>query len=376
MGKPYVRIKVVKNSSTPWFVLPRLWRFFLALLLLGILAVCATGDSQNLNDVIDPYYLVGSKDQQRIFRDLFNLLAKEAQSGEEQFSVVREIANEYAALKEYSRLINFLSSWTYTHPDDPYIAYYLLMTAYGYGQQEAYAMAGLYFDLIVKNYPDLTIRGESIHLTCLNQLINLSDNPEQRVWYYQELISRFSDKIDPGTTYFMLGQAYEQIGEWNGAIQAYTQFLPYYGTVIPGFPEADNYAKQLVDFNNSRKDWTFESLGSLLKAVRSALDNGSSWQLRRYQAKVNFFARSWGQEDRDNSGMAEFNLSDFMMSNQIRYAAELDVASNANEAYLRTWGWSQYISTWYLYFRKINFPSDPEIHGRWEWAGIYYGEKF
>jgi hypothetical protein len=376
MGKPYVRIKVVKNSSTSSFVLPRLWRFFLALLLLGVLAVCATGDSQNINDGIDPYYIIGSKDQQRVFRDLFGLLAREAQGGEEQFSVVREIANEYAKLKEYSRLINFLNSWTYTHPDDPYIAYYLLMTAYGYGQQEAYAMAGLYFDLIVKNYPDLTIRGESIHLTCLNQLINLSDNPEQRVWYYQELISRFSDKINPGVTYFMLGQAYERIGEWNGAIQAYTQFLPYYGAVIPGFPDADSYAKQLVDFNNSRKDWTFESLGSLLTAVRSALDNGSSWQLRRYQAKVNFFARSWGQEDRDNSGMAEFNLSDFMMSNHIRYAAELDIASNANEAYLRTWGWSQYISTWYLYFRKINFPSDPEIHGRWEWAGIYYGEKF
>ncbi|AEF85287.1 conserved hypothetical protein [Treponema primitia ZAS-2] len=366
----------MKKKLTSLFVLPRLWRFFLALLLLGILAVCATGDSQNINDGIDPYYLIGSKEQQRVFRDLFSLLSKEAQSGEEQFSVVREIANEYAKMKEYSRLINFLSSWTYTHPDDPYIAYYLLMTAYGYGQQDAFTMAGLYFDLIVKNYPDLTIRGESIHLTCLNQLINLSDNPEQRVWYYQELISRFSDKIDLGVTYFMLGQAYEHIGEWNGAIQAYTQFLPYYGAVIPGFPEADSYAKQLVDFNNSRKDWTFETLGSLLTAVRSALDNGSSWQLRRYQAKVNFFARSWGQEDRDGSGMAEFNLSDFMMSNHIRYAAELDATSNANEAYLRTWGWSQYISTWYLYFRKINFPSDPEIHGRWEWAGIYYGEKF
>jgi len=43
---------------------------------------------------------------------------------------------------------------------------------------------------------------------------------------------------------------------------------------------------------------------------------------------------------------------------------------------LRTWGWHQYLSTWYLYFRKIYFPADPEIHGRWEWAGIYYGEKF
>jgi hypothetical protein len=74
--------------------------------------------------------------------------------------------------------------------------------------------------------------------------------------------------------------------------------------------------------------------------------------------------------------MAEFNLSDFMRGNRIRYETELDAGSNANEAYLRTWGWSQYISVWYFYFRKINFPLDPEIHGRWEWAGVYYGEKF
>ncbi|MCI6442425.1 MAG: tetratricopeptide repeat protein, partial [Spirochaetia bacterium] len=45
------------------------------------------------------------------------------------------------------------------------------------------------------------------------------------------------------------------------------------------------------------------------------------------------------------------------------------------EAYLRTTGWSNYVNVWYLYFRKVNFPADPEIHGRWEWAGIYYGEK-
>jgi hypothetical protein len=343
---------------------------------LGILAACAIGDSKKAAEGIDPYYIAGSRENQRVLRDLFSLLDKETQSGEEQFSVVREIANEYAYLKEYGRLINFLTSWTYNHPEDPYTAYYLLMTAYAYIKQEAYAMSALYFNLVIKNYPDLTVRGESIHLACLNQLINLSDNPEQRVWYYQELISRFADKIDPGVTYFMLGQAYERIGEWNEAIRAYTQFLPYYGTLIPGFPNAENYAKQLVDFNNSRKDWTFENLNALLSEVRTALANGSSWQLRRCQAKVNFFARSWGQEDTDSSGMAEFNLSDFMMSNHIRYASELDPGSNANEAYLKTWGWSQYISTWYLYFRKINFPSNPDIHGRWEWAGIYYGEKF
>ncbi|MDR1949707.1 MAG: tetratricopeptide repeat protein [Spirochaetaceae bacterium] len=324
----------------------------------------------------DPYYMAGEPEHRGIFRDLFTLLQDETISGEEQFSVVQEIANEYARLKEYGRLINFLTSWSNKHPNDPYTAYYLFMTAYAYVQQDALPVAALYFDLIIKNYPDLLLRGESIHFLVLNQLITLVNNQEQLVWYYEELISRFPDKIDPGVTYFLLGQAYERIGEWNEAIQAYTQFLPYYGTVIPGFPDAYTYAKQIVDFNNSPKDWTFENINSLLSAIQAALDAGNSVRLWQYRAKVNFFARSWEQEDDDNAGMVEFNLSDFMRGNRIRYAPELDAGSNANEAYLRTWGWSQYISTWYLYFRKIYFPSDPEIHGRWEWAGVYYGEKF
>lgn len=68
-------------------------------------------------------------------------------------------------------------------------------------------------------------------------------------------------------------------------------------------------------------------------------------------------------------------MRDYGLGNRIYYDKNLDESSNPNEAYLRTTGWSRYISTWYLYFRKINFPLDPEIHGRWEWAGIYFGEK-
>ncbi|MDR2433644.1 MAG: tetratricopeptide repeat protein [Treponema sp.] len=325
---------------------------------------------------IDPYYITGSTQNREDFRELFALLAGEQEGTESQFAVVREIASSYVRLKEYGKLIYFLGSRTVNSPDDPYNSYYLLMIAYAYTQQNSYPVAARYFDLIIKNYPDLIINGESVHLACLKQLIELTDNPEQRVWYYQELISRFSEQIDLGTAWFMLAQAYERIGDWNGAIRAYTQYLPYAGTIIPGFPNADNHAKQQVDFSNSPKDWTFESLPALLKAVQTALNDGSPSRLRRCQAKVNFFARSWEQGETDDSGMVDFNLSDFMRGNRIRYADQLDTVSNATEAYLRTWGWSQYISTWYLYFRKIYFPSDPEIHGRWEWAGVYYGEKF
>ena len=327
----------------------------------------------------DPYYVSGTKEEQSDLEEFFYLLAAEAERSQEQFTVVREIANTYVRQKEYGKLVNFLSSRIHQYPEDSYTPYYLFMMAYGYQQMEAYPVAAIYFDMIVKNYPDLTVQGRSIHMASLNQLIALVEDPQQRVWYYEELISRFLDQIDPGPSYFMLAQAYEGIGEWNNAIRAYTQYLSYIGSNVPGFPNADNYAKQIVDFNNSAKDWTFVSLNALVDAVKDALENGSSSRLWQYHAKVNFFTRTWENEDIADGGVAGhavFNLSEFMRGNRIRYAENLDVSSTANEAYLRTSGWSQYISTWYLCFRKIHFPMDPEMHGRWEWAGIYYGEKF
>jgi tetratricopeptide (TPR) repeat protein len=325
---------------------------------------------------VDYYYLAGPMENREQFRELFELLKGEEGDAQGEFAVIREIAASYARLRDYGRLIHFLSARTIEYPDDIYNGYYFLMIAYAYIQLDSYPIANRYFELILKNCQDLTINDESIHLICLKQLIGTAGTAEQQVWYYHELIARFADKIDLGHAYFMLGQACEEIGDWNGAIQAYTDYLPYTGTIIQGFPNADQYAKQQVDFSKSPKDWTFETLPALLARVEAALDDGNYWQLGRYQAKVNFFARSWEQGETDDSGMADFDLAEFMRGNRIRFAANIDASSNASEAFLRTWGWSQYISTWYLYFRKIYFPSDPEIHGRWEWVGIYYGEKF
>ncbi|MDR2807913.1 MAG: tetratricopeptide repeat protein [Spirochaetaceae bacterium] len=321
------------------------------------------------------YYLSGSEAQKTSLHDLFTLLEKEKEPGPLQFAIVREISADYIRQKEYGRLVNFLHSRVAAQPEDPYNAYYLLMIAYSWTEQDAYAVAALYFDAILKNYPDLIVAGQSIHQACLNQLIGLIKNPEHLVKYYHQLIERFSNNIDLGLTYFMLAQAYEQIGEWNSAVKTYAQYLSFTGTIIPGFPNADHYAKQLVDFNNSSKDWTFENVTSLVSAIKTALDSGNATRLWQYRAKVNFFARSWAQENTDDSGMADFNLTEFMRGSRISYNSALDSGSNASEVYLRTWGWAQY-SVWYLCFRKIYFPSDPEIHGRWEWSGVYYGEKF
>ncbi|MDR2793010.1 MAG: tetratricopeptide repeat protein [Treponema sp.] len=332
---------------------------------------------------IDPYYLTGTEEKeekQEQLKNLWTLLNQQdismEYSAEERFSVVCEIAAIYMRQNEYTVLNNFLSAQIYAMPDNQFNAYYLLMIAYSYILQEAPQVAALYFEIILKNYPDLLIEGQSIHFACLNQLLDLVTDAGRRVKYYQELTTRFPKQTDLVAAYFLLGQAYERIGEWDHAIQAYTQFLTFIGTNVPGFPNAEYYAKQLVDFNKSSKDWTFETLSGLVNTVKSAIAAGNSWQLWQYRAKVNFFARSWSEQDSGDLGMAEFTPADFMQGTNVQYAAALDPSSNATEAYLKTWGWSQNISTWYLYFRKIYFPLNPDIHGRWEWAGVYYGEKF
>ncbi len=377
-----------------WFTFLKFWIFSVSVTLL--FSSCELTDriveiSGNVRDAVwgtffgakfapDPYYLVGGEKQKEELTSLFTLLHEADQADateEERFALVREIAAVYMRLDEFAVLDNFLSVRVNKFPDTPFNSYYLLMIAHSYMQREAHDIAELYFEMILKNYPDLLVQEQSIHLACLNNLLVLSDDPRRRVTYYEELIEYFPEQTDLAVSYFLLGQAYEHTGDWILAIQAYSQFLSFVGVNVPGFPDAEQYARQLVDFNNSSKDWTFASLEALVNTMKSSIAEGDAWRLWGYRAKVNFFTRSWAdQQDSDDAGMADFILPAYMQGDNVKYAASLDPSSSATEAYLRTWGWSQFVSTWYLYFRKIYFPLNPEIHGRWEWAGIYYGEKF
>ena len=79
-------------------------------------------------------------------------------------------------------------------PEGQYNARHLLTIAWAYSRQGADDVAELYYDRVLKNFPDLTVNGESIHFACLRRLIELSDNSARRIDFRRELIARFPEK--------------------------------------------------------------------------------------------------------------------------------------------------------------------------------------
>ena len=310
------------------------------------------------------------------------LLRQNPQPPELRYAELNKMAR---AMHERSpaEMVLFLTDWVEKNPDDPYNAYWLFMVATEYlnteksGSEGARPIAEYYFERILKNYPDLLVNGESVHFACLENLIKISKNTANRISYFNRLINGFPKKVSITEMYVRLALEYEKEGDWNQVLKAYSAFLeqPDASTIqIAGIPDAYKNARKLVDFSKSPKNWTFDSLDSLEKAVKRAIAAYDWKALDSYRSKTNFFTMSWKTSESDANAEADFSMRNFMRGNRIRYNADLDDTSTG-EAYLRTTGWSTYVNVWYFCFRKVNFPVDPDIHGRWEWAGIYLGEK-
>lgn len=311
--------------------------------------------------------------------ELKEILLTQNLDAKQRYTIINKMANSLLADEDYQGVILLLTNWVEENPDDMYNSYWLLMTAYAYLSLNAEPVAEYYFDRILQTCPDLLIKGNSIHFMCLQNLIQISKTPSHRIKYFNELINRFPDNVNTTELYLRLAIEYQKDNQWDQALKTCNLFLqqPDATTIqIPGEPDAYKNARHLIDFNNSSKDWTFESLPALEAAVKRAIRNYDWKSLDKYKAKVNFFSMSWKQDEMDANSQETFSMHDWMRGgNRIRYSETLDETSNPNEAYLRTWGWNNYVSVWYLYFRKINFPMDPDINGNWEWAGIYIGNR-
>lgn len=326
-------------------------------------------------------YIAGNDDEKHELTFLLGTLPDLVEDYESRFLLIQRIIQIMNSNEEDSLLILFLTDYTENNPNDPFNGYYLSIVAWNYYNRKAYPMAVHYFERILKNYYDLEVEGNSIHFIALTNLAILTDNPERRIDYYKELLSRFYTRVDPGTVYYYLGETYSELGEWTYALQSYKNFLNYRDTRIPEDPKAHERIKKLLAYTTATKfNWVYEDLDELLAQIRNGIAKKDALLLRRLMSKIDFFAVSWLVNEltpatQNLEGFLD-NLDAFMRNvGRIGTALEVDPGSNDREAFLKTTGWNAYIKTWFFYFRKIDFPADPEIHNHWEWAGIYFGEK-
>ena len=350
-------------------------RAALGVMLAGALAGCGASGTR---------YYVGGFGQNQELKQLFSLLDAESED-KNRFVLIQQIGQTLANAGQHEKEVIFLTSYVQRNPADSYDAYYLLMTAEAYREEGAVPMAIHYYLRILKNCVDLLVNGQSIHLHCLQELINLETRPEFRIEYFKELISRFGDQPDVhlGSAYFFLADALNQVGEWDQAVQFYLKYLESGDTEVPGVPDAYVKAQEYVLFYRSDKSWTVPDVTTLVDAVKDAIVTKNAAKLRKYQAKVNFFAKGWGAEypTGDPDGMpstvepGDINIGSYLLMSSVKVEGSLDVTSSDREVYLKTTGWNFRPSTWYLVFRKVDFPADPDVNGQWEWAGIYWGEN-
>jgi len=298
----------------------------------------------------------------------------DTQTDEQQrYGIMEQIISILRSKNMSEELKLFVNDYLSRYPEDTYNGYYLLILATLYDEEGAHDIAAIYYNRLIKSYEDLMIKGQSVHYYSLNKLLADTSSNLKKIEYYRELINRFSSEVDKGLIYYNLAKACEAEGLWEDSIGYYRKFLDAPPTVIPGLPNVYNETAHYINFHYSGKDWTRETLEGLVNSVKYAIRTRNGSRLKRYMSE-DFFMMSWGQDRYDPFTEIPMDLSYFLKSS-VWYNRNLETDSNNSEAFLKTGGWSYRIKTWYLYFNRVHYPVDPEINGRWEWAGIYFGDQ-
>lgn len=317
------------------------------------------------------YYAVGDASTQRENRQLVKLL--DEKDNPEHAIIMRRLAGNLRENGHHARMNHLLSTHVSGNPEDPYNGYYLFLIGRDYQRSDHYRFARRYFRRALNDYPDVDINGESVHFAALEALSEITEDPRERISYYEDILERFPDRTNQAELHYYMGQTYENLVDWPRSEQAYRAFLRS-PTDIPGASNAESQVQRKLEFADSSRSWTFRDLDELVDIIRQALWNRDVRTLEAHQSEVQFFAASPRQDPLDANSTFGFDISVFLNRSNVQVADEFSVRSNEREAYLQTTGWAERFSTWYFYFRRIDFPADPEVHGNWEWAGIRFGE--
>ena len=310
---------------------------------------------------------------------------------------------------EIQRLDDIFLSYLVAQPKDTYNAYYLYNIAGHYIERGEKPMGLWLLRSMYRQFPDLRLsKHPSVHYLILDTLGRMETNLDERIAAIQKILAfdelpyksesslasslanESSDKkmAGRGVWLYRLGSSYEMkaaqlldnserhSGNENlqAAMEFYRQFLSLGVASVPEEPNARKIVTGKLNIYRARRNWyTNPDLKNLIRKIQDAIQQNNVRAVLYYQAN-GFFVLSSGYRDNLERNAINIYLPNFL-GKGIQFGSVAPESSN-QEAWLYSTNWPFDLSTWYLYFRRIRYPADPEIDGNWEWGGIYLGDFY
>lgn len=194
---------------------------------------------------------------------------------------------------------------------------------------------------------------------------------------YKLLFNKYYDKIDVPFMLYEFSNLYRKNFDIDSAVSLLTKFIrtsPHYNN-----EEANIDLRKIrkeINFYNSNKRWIYQDLNKLIKNIKSAIIKRNKKRLDRYVSQIGFFGKVSQKINKRGWTYQEIKI-DRRWPNKIIFAKSLEEYSGDQEAYLKTSNWNTIgMHIWYFYFKRVDYPYNPNIDGGWEWKGIYFGQRY
>lgn len=288
-----------------------------------------------------------------------------------------DVIDFFKQFKKNIELKIFLGEYAEKEKDSDFKSYLYFLISNIYWEEDLKDSSYFYMKKIDPRYYDLQFNSQPVGYIIALRIIELNSSFRDKEYMYKLLLEKYSDIIDYPYTAYELAKLYKSELEMDKAIVILKSIINFVNN-SKNIEDSVNITeiKKEIDFYYMKKNWIYYDLEELINNIKQAIIIKNVYLLSNYVSKINFSCNLYNKISNQNWGWSQLGIERFWNSNIVFYSRLEDI-SNENEAYLKTlnWGFPQ-LTTWYFYFKRVNYPYDQSIDRGWEWAGIIFGDMF
>ena len=258
--------------------------------------------------------------------------------------------------------------------DEVFRSYVYFFVAESLWNQDQESLAIFYMNKVREQDYDLYYDEKPIGYIIGLRMIKLDGYNELKIKNYEMLLRKYADMVDEPLLLYELSETYKAQYDIKSAIVVMRKLVRVaYRTRM--LDDSIDIAKirAEIQFYESSKRWIFKDLKRLINNIKYSIDIKNLTLFNSLLPPASDFTVKFFDSKDSRWGLKELNMPS-RWGRYIHFSSEFEDISTENEVYLETSGWVfPQLRTWYLYFKRVDYPYDSTIDGGWEWKGIYFG---